>query len=333
MPKNFADLLLDEMDARQNPSCFGLDPRIREVPRQIRRKHLETIYGSSPHERWERRVQATVDAIFEYVCGLIDVTYDIVPAYKANIAFYEKYGWRGIRMLENVFDHIRSKGCVPLTDGKRNDIGDTAEAYAQGHLGAVELIDGTAISTGLNTGAITVTAYIGSDTVRPFMEEAKRFGKGVIVLAKTSNDSSGELQDLWLDKLHGGRQVFEEMALRIHIWGEEMKGNRGYSAVCAVVGANYPEHAERAREIMERNIILVPAYGLQGARGVHCVPNFTREGYGAIISNSRGLMSAYTDDMYKRFGEANCAEASRQAAIDMKADLHQSMKSARKFPW
>ncbi len=332
MAKNFSDRLMDAIDEKQNPSCFGLDPRILDVPWSIRKVYLEKAYSEPESDRDVAILQATVDAILKFDTDMIDATFDIVPAYKPNIAFYEQYGWRGIQAFEKVISYIRSKGCIPVTDGKRNEIGDTAEAYARGHLGAVEMIDSSAKSSGLNTDAITVTAYIGSDTVKPFINEAKRFGKGVIVLAKTSNDSSGELQDLYLDKFHGGRQVFEEMCLRIHVWGEDMKGERGYSSVCAVVGANYPEHAERARIIMPRTTNLVPAYGQQGAKAIHCMPNFTEEGYGALVNNARQLLNSYRDEKYKRF-KGDYKEATRQAALDMKCDLHDAMKKTGKFPW
>lgn len=335
VPRNFADRLLDEIDEKQNPSCIGLDIRVPDLPRQVKSRFLAEygIWSLDPESRRGKLFQATADAIFGFNKAVIDATCEIVPAYKPNIAFYEKYGSHGIRAFEKTVGYIKSKGCLALTDAKRGDIGDTSEAYAEGHLGAVELLDGSVSSTDMNADAITVVAYVGSDGVRPFFNEAKKYGKGVIVLAKTSNDSSGELQDLALDRLHGGRRVFEEMALRIHIWGEETKGSRGYSSVLAVVGANYPQHAESARIIMEKTIILVPAYGFQGARGIHCMPNFNKDGYGALVNSARDIIFAYKNPDYMKFGEAGYAAAARQAALDMKADLHQSLKNAKKFPW
>ncbi len=333
MPRNFADRLLDEIDAKQNPSCIGLDVRVPEIPEEIRRKYLQghKVYWTSDiGARRKVLLDATALAIREFNEDIITATHEIVPAYKPNIAFYEQYGAAGIEAFQKTLDIIRSHNCIPVTDAKRGDIGDTSQAYADGHLGAVELLDGSLTSSDINTDAITVVAYVGSDGINPFLDVAKRYGKGVIVLAKTSNDSSGELQDLCLDRLHGGRKVFEEMALAIHLWGEALKGSRGYSSVCAVVGANYPEHAQIARTIMERNIVLVPAYGFQGARGVHCMPNFNDDGYGALVNSARDIIYAFRRPEYRGM---NHKDAARHAAIVMKNDLHESMKQAGKFPW
>ena len=336
MPENFADRLMDAIDSVQNPSCIGLDVRVQDLPASIKKKNLDAynVFSLKGKERRQALFRATEDAIVEFNEGIIDHTHDVVRVYKPNIAFYERFGSVGVRALGRTIDHARSKGCLTITDAKRNDIGETAEAYSDGHLGAVELLDGSVTNSDINTDAMTVTAYIGTDTIKPFLADAKKFGKGVIILAKTSNPSSGELQDLWLDKFHGGRQVFEEMALRIRIWGEELKGKRGYSSVASVVGATYPEQAKVARMIMERNYVLVPAYGTgQGAKAVHCMPNFNSDGYGAVINNSRGTNFAYKEPEYRGLGEAKYGEAAREAALKMKDDIHIEMKKRRIFPW
>lgn len=270
--------------------------------------------------------------MFRFNKGIIDATHDIVAVFKPNIAFHECYGPDGADAYWRTVDYARQKGALVIADVKRGDIGKTASHYANGFLGTVELIDGTSVS-GLGADAITLAPYIGSDSVGEFAKVCAEHGKGAFVLDKTSNPSSGELQDLKFDDRHGGRLVYEQMALLIDQWGAPLKGERGYHSIGAVVGANYPEQAKRCREMMENAIILVPAYGAQGGTAQGAMTNFNGDGYGAIVNNSSALIFAYKKPGYKeKFGEDKFAEAAREAAQVMREDLVSAMKSSGKSP-
>lgn len=291
---NFADTLMEAIDKKQNPSIVGLDPRIESVPDSVKQ-------GKTPAE-----------AFLAFNKDIIDAVADIVPAVKPQNAFYEQYGVEGIKSYIETVKYAKSKGLVVVGDVKRNDIGSTAKAYAAAHLGEAFGFD-----------AVTVNAYLGTDGIKPFLEKTPE-GKGLFVLVKTSNPSSGELQDKLLDD---GRSVYEAMAELVDGWGKESLGSRGYNSVGAVVGATYPKEAELLRKIMPKTIFLVPGYGAQGGGADDVVPCFNSDGYGAIVNSSRGIIFAYQ----KQGGEHD--EAAGKAAEAMREDLKKSLSKAGKWPW
>ena len=333
MPRNFADRLLDEIDTKQNPSCIGLDPTIVELPPYLKKEVLDgvRIVELDPAERREALFKATGEVLFRFNKAIIDATHDIVPIFKPQMAFYECYGPEGVRAFLRTVEYAKQKG-LALEDAKREDIGKTASFYAKGHLGTVELIDGSQ-TPNFDVDAMTLSPYIGSDSVDEFVKICADLGKGVFVLAKTSNPSSGELQDMRLADVHGGRLLYEQMALLVDQWGGRLRGERGYSSLGAVVGATYPEQAIRCREMMENAIILVPGYGTQGGTGKDTLPNFNEDGYGAIVNNSSKLIFAYRLEPYRtKFGEKGFAEAAREAAIAMREDIVSAMRATGRIP-
>ncbi len=333
MPRNFADRLLDEIDAKQNPSCIGLDPTVAEMPPHIGREVLEEfkIYELDPPARTEALWKATGEAIFRFTRAIIDATYDIVPVVKPQMAFYECYGPEGVHAFLRTVDYARQKGLLVIGDVKREDIGKTAGFYARGYLGTVELIDGTSMPN-FNVDAVTLSPYIGSDSVNEFIKVCAEHGKGAFVLDKTSNPSSGELQDMKFADVYGGRLLYEQIALLIDQWGGALKGERGYSSLGAVVGATYPQQAARCREMMENAIILVPGYGTQGGTGSDTVSNFNKDGYGAIANNASRLIFAYRHEPYRKYGEKRFAEAARESALAMREDIVTAMRATGKIP-
>ena len=255
----------------------------------------------------------------------------LIPVTKPNIAFYEKYIGHGTDAYYRTISYALKNGMVVIADVKREDIGKTAKQYADGFLGVVELITGRFVSS-YNADSITLSPYVGSDSVSEFVKVCQEFGKGAFILDKTSNPSSGELQDLKFDDQFGGRTVYEQIALLIDQWGASLKGERGYSGLGAVVGATYPEQAKRCREMMENTIILVPGYGSQGAKGPDTIPNFNDDGYGAIVNNSSKLANAYREKGFEKYGPNKFAEATREAAQLMRDDIVFSMRSSGKIP-
>ncbi len=334
IPRNFADRLLDAIDERRNPSCVGLDPTITDIPDHMKRAVIEDykVYEIDPYERLEVLFQATGEVLFRFNKAIIDATHDIVPVFKPNIAFYECYGPEGEKAFLRTLEYIKQKGTLVIADVKREDIGKTAGFYSKGFLGTVELIDGTSIST-FNADAVTLSPYVGSDSIGEFTKVCAEHGKGAFVLDKTSNPSSGELQDMKFDDRHGGRLMYEQMALLIDQWGQQLKGERGYTSLGAVVGAIYPEPAARCREMMENAFILVPAYGAQGGKGKDTIPNFNEDGYGAIVNNASKLIFAYKDDLYRpKFSPAEFAKAARESALVMREDIVGAMRSSGRIP-
>ncbi len=333
MPRNFADRLLDEIDEKQNPSCIGLDPTIVELPSSLKKDVIQEfgVYDLDPAQREEALFRATGEVLFRFNRAIIDATHDIVPIFKPQMAFYECYGPEGVRAFLRTVEYARQKALV-LEDAKREDIGKTASFYAKGHLGVVELIDGSQVPN-FDVDAMTLSPYISSDSIEEFVKVCAEFGKGAFVLAKTSNPSSGELQDMRFADVHGGRLLYEQMALLVDQWGGKLKGERGYSSLGAVVGATYPGQAARCREMMENAINLVPAYGTQGGTGRDTVPNFNEDGYGAIVSNGSKLIFAYRQEPYKsRFGEKGFAQAARGSALAMREDIVGAMRAVGKIP-
>jgi orotidine-5'-phosphate decarboxylase len=311
---NFADRLLKAIEEKQNPSVIGLDPRIENVPSKIKDAAIKK-YGNTK--------KAVAQAFLEFNKKIIDATCDIVPAYKPQMAFYEKYGVEGVQAFQETVAYIKSKGCIVIEDAKRNDIGSTAKAYSEGHLGVISLCDGSLVPS-FDVDAITVNAYLGIDGVKPFIQDIEDRGKGIFVLVKTSNPSSGELQD---KKLDSGKTIYENMAEVVSEWGKSSIGEKGYNSVGAVVGATYPGQAKILRKLMPNTIFLVPGYGAQGGGAKDVAPCFNKDGYGAIVNSSRGIIFAYQKDPWKQqYGEENFDKAARAAALHMKEDIANALK-------
>jgi orotidine-5'-phosphate decarboxylase len=307
--KNFADKLIEAIKAKGTPICVGLDPRLDKIPSFIKRKALETE-NQTP-------LKAAADAILEFNKGIIDAVADIVPVVKPQIAFYEIFGFEGMRAYEETLKYAKSKGLLTIADAKRNDIGSTAEAYAQAFLGEVSFFEGEneVVTPIFDADSITINPYLGWDGVKPFVDECIKYEKGIFVLVKTSNPSSGDFQDL---KMEDGNSLYEIVGHLLDSWGANEIGESGYSFIGAVVGATYPKQAEKLRKIMPNNIFLVPGYGAQGGGAEDVKPAFNSDGLGAIINNSRGITFAY-----ERFAmdPVQYADAARKAVIEMKEDL------------
>ncbi|MFH1229184.1 MAG: orotidine-5'-phosphate decarboxylase [Candidatus Aenigmatarchaeota archaeon] len=334
MPRNFADRLLDKIDEMKNPSVIGLDPRIQDIPKKVIQNAIKTTCDYSKRKLGELtlddKFRATAQAFFDFNVGIIDSTCEIAGICKPQYAFYDQYGHHGVKAFEDTIEYARSKGMLRIGDKKKNDIKDTAQAYADGALGVVELADGSSHSS-FDLDALTVNGYLGSDGIKPFVDVSKRHGKGIFLLVKTSNASSGELQDLVLDPVHGGRKVYEQMALKANQWGEELLGERGYSSLGVVVGATFPTDAVSVRKKAEKAIILVPGYGFQGGMGKDTVPNFNKDGYGAIVNSSRGINFAYKSKDFATAPE-NYGKAAANSAESMRNDILTAMKDAGIIP-
>ena len=295
------DRLISRIIATQNPTALGLDPKLDYIPAYIKEesfmKHGKTLEGAA-------------DALLRFSKTLIDSVCDIIPAVKPQAAYYEMYGWQGVRALAETTFYAQSKGMYVIVDGKRGDIGSTMEAYADGWLGVTE-VDGT-VFTAFGGDALTVNGYLGSDCIQPLIQVCKSRDKGIFVLAKTSNPSSGELQDIKA----GGKTVYEIMASLCDQWGEELPGKHGYNGVGVVVGATYPEQLADLRRRFPRLFFLVPGYGAQGGGGESVAGAFDKNGIGAIVNASRSLMCAWKKAPY-----LSPAEATRAEAIRMKTDI------------
>ena len=293
------------------PIVVGLDPMLKYIPEHIQKKAFaefgETLEGAA-------------EAIWQYNKGIVDATYDLIPAVKPQIAMYEQFGIPGLAAYKKTVDYCKSKGLVVIGDIKRGDIGSTSAAYAVGHLGHVQV--GSRKYAGFDEDFATVNPYLGSDGVKPFMDVCKEEKKGIFVLVKTSNPSSGEFQDRVID----GRPLYELVGEKVAQWGDELMGD-GYSYVGAVVGATYPEMGKVLRKIMPKTFILVPGYGAQGGKGADLVHFFNEDGLGAIVNSSRGIIAAYKQEKYKEFGAENYADASRAAVKDMIADISGALEN------
>lgn len=301
------DTLVKNIQKTNAPIVVGLDPMLGYVPKRILDKAVK--------ERGET-LEAAGAAIWEYNKGIIDAVYDLIPAVKPQIAMYEQFGIPGLVAFDKTVKYCQEKGLVVIGDVKRGDIGSTSTAYANGHLGSVTI--GNTVCRGFDEDFITVNPYLGTDGIKPFVDVCKEEKKGIFVLVKTSNPSSGELQDKEVD----GKPLYELVGSYVDKWGSECVGESGYSAVGAVVGATYPEMGKVLRKVMPKSYILVPGYGAQGGTADGLKPYFNEDGLGAIVNSSRGIICAYKQEKYAQFGEANYADASRQAVIDMRDDIN-----------
>ncbi len=297
--------LVANIKKTEAPIVVGLDPMLSYVPEHILNKAI--------NEQGET-LEAAGTAIWEYNKGIIDATYDLIPAVKPQIAMYEQFGIPGLEAFKKTVDYCKEKGLVVIGDIKRGDIGSTSTAYAIGHLGSVQI--GNTKCTGFNEDFVTVNPYLGTDGVKPFVDVCKEEKKGIFVLVKTSNPSSGEFQDQKVD----GKPLYEIVGEQVAKWGADCMGD-SYSYVGAVVGATYPEMGKVLRKIMPKTYILVPGYGAQGGTAKDLKPYFNEDGLGAIVNSSRGIICAYKQEQYAQFGAENYADASRQAVIDMRDDI------------
>lgn len=303
--------LISNIRKTNAPIVVGLDPMLNYIPEHIQKKAFaefgETLEGAA-------------EAIWQYNKGIVDATCDLVPAVKPQIAMYEQFGIPGLIAYKKTVEYCKSKDLVVIGDIKRGDIGSTSAAYAVGHLGQVQV--GSKKYAGFDEDFATVNPYLGSDGVKPFMDVCKEEKKGIFVLVKTSNPSSGEFQDRVID----GRPLYELVGEKVAQWGDELMGD-GYSYVGAVVGATYPEMGKVLRKIMPKTFILVPGYGAQGGKGADLVHFFNEDGLGAIVNSSRGIIAAYKQEKYKEFGAENYADASRAAVKDMIADISGALEN------
>ncbi|QNM09002.1 orotidine-5'-phosphate decarboxylase [Wansuia hejianensis] len=305
--------LIEKIKKTNAPIVVGLDPMLSYVPEQVQNKAFgefgETLEGAA-------------EAIWQFNKAIVDAVCDLIPAVKPQVAMYEQFGVPGMAAYEKTVAYCQEKGLVVIGDIKRGDIGSTSEAYAVGHLGRVRV--GSRSYAGFHEDFATVNPYLGSDGVKPFLKVCREEKKGIFILVKTSNPSSGEFQDRLVD----GRPLYELVGEKVAQWGEEAMGD-DYSYVGAVVGATYPEMGRILRKIMPKSYILVPGYGAQGGKGKDLVHFFNEDGLGAIVNSSRGIIAAYRHEQYGSFGPEHFAEASRQAVLDMVSDIRGALEAVK----
>ncbi len=303
--------LISNIQKTHAPIVVGLDPMLGYIPEHVKSKAFaefgETLEGAA-------------EAIWQYNKEIIDCTWDLIPAVKPQIAMYEQFGIEGLKAFKKTVDYCKEKGLVVIGDVKRGDIGSTSAAYAAGHIGKVQV--GSKTYAPFDEDFITVNPYLGSDGIKPFLDVCKEEKKGIIVLVKTSNPSSGEFQDRLID----GKPLYEIVGEKVAQWGEEFMGD-SYSYVGAVVGATYPEMGKALRKVMPKTLILVPGYGAQGGKGADLVHFFNEDGLGAIVNSSRGIIAAYKQEQYAKFGAEHFGEASRAAVEDMVKDINGALEN------
>ena len=306
---NAIDRLIDKIKQTNNPTVMGLDPRFDMLPKCVTDKYDKSLEGVSK-------------AILEYNKALIDENYDIIPAIKPQIAFYEMFGIPGLEAFKETCKYAKEKGMIVIADIKRGDIGSTAQGYSNAFLGKTKI--GDLEESIFDVDFVTVNPYMGTDCIKPFVEDCKKYDKGIFILVKTSNSSSGELQDL---KLENGKEVYMQVAELVEKWGADLIGKYGYSSVAAVVGATYPEQLEQIRSKAPHTYFLIPGYGAQGGKAEDIALGFDKNGLGGIVNASRSLMCAYKSEIWKKqFAEEEYAKATRAEAIRMKEELQTAIK-------
>ena len=298
--------LIEKIQKTKAPICVGLDPMLSYVPKHIVETSLKE-YGET--------LEGAADAIWKFNQAIIDAVADLIPAVKPQIAMYERFGLAGLVAYDEAVGYCKEKGLIVIADAKRGDIGSTSTAYAVGHIGHVQV--GNTVCKGFDADMLTVNPYLGSDGIKPFVDVCNSDDKGIFVLVKTSNPSSGEFQDRLID----GRALYEHVAEKVVAWGKESMDGV-YSNVGAVVGATYPEMSKVLRKLMPNTYFLVPGYGAQGGTAEDLRYCFNEDGLGAVVNSSRGIIAAYRQEKYQKFGEENFFEASRQATMDMIADIN-----------
>ena len=298
--------LIEKIQKTKAPICVGLDPMLSYVPEHIQ---------AAAFEQYGETLEGAAEAIWQFNKEIVDHTFDLIPAVKPQIAMYEQFGIEGLKVYKRTVDYCKEKGLVVIGDAKRGDIGSTSAAYATGHIGSVQV--GSKTYSGFDTDFLTVNPYLGTDGVKPFVDVCNSHDRGLFVLVKTSNPSSGEFQDRLID----GRPLYEWVAEKVVEWGNaSMDGD--YSNVGAVVGATYPEMSRILRNLMPHTYFLVPGYGAQGGTAEDLKHCFNKDGLAAVVNSSRGIIAAYKQEKYKKFGTEHFAEASRQAVMDMVADIN-----------
>ena len=300
------DVLQEKIRAMKNPTVAGLDARIEYVPEYIRQ---------AAYEQYGVGLKGACEAIYQFNVGLMDALCDIVPAVKPQAAYYENLGWQGMEMLERTIRYAKSKGLFVIADIKRGDIGSTATAYAEGWLSGAS-IEGQQFKS-FDADCVTLNGYMGSDSIKPFLEAAKAEDKCAFVLVKTSNPGSGELQDV---KTADGRTVYQVMGALNESIAAGTEGKYGFTMAGAVTGATYPEQIRQLRADLPHTFFLVPGYGAQGGTAADVKYAFDQQGHGAIVNSSRGIMCAWK----KTGGDGHdFAQAARNAAIAMRDDIAQ----------
>ena len=305
------DKLIEKIQKTGAPIVVGLDPMLGYIPEHIQKK---------AYAEFGETLEGAAEAVWQYNKEIVDCTYDLIPAVKPQIAMYEQFGIEGLKAYKKTVDYCKEKGLVVIGDVKRGDIGSTSAAYAVGHLGKVQV--GSRTYAAFDEDFATVNPYLGTDGIKPFLDVCRQEKKGIFILVKTSNPSSGEFQDQLID----GKPLYELVGEHVAKWGEECMGDT-YSYVGAVVGATYPEMGKVLRKIMPKSFILVPGYGAQGGKGKDLVHFFNEDGLGAIVNSSRGIIAAYKQEKYAKFGAEHFGEASRAAVEDMAADIAQALES------
>ncbi len=302
--KNAIDNLIDKIKEKDNPTVIGLDPRYEMIPKCITQKYAPTLEGASK-------------AIIEFNKRLIDATYDIIPAVKPQIAFYEMFGIEGMKAFKETCEYAKQKGMIVIADIKRGDIGSTAEGYSNAFLGKTKIANKE--ESIFDVEFVTLNPYMGIDSIKPFIEDCKKYNKGIFILIKTSNPSSGDIQDV---KMKDGEELYTKVAKLVENWGEDLRGEYGYSSVGGVVGATYPEQLESLRKVAPHTFFLIPGYGAQGGKANDIAKAFDSNGIGGIVNSSRGLMCAYKSELWKdKFTEEEFEKATRAEALRMKEEL------------
>lgn len=298
--------LIEKIKEKKAPICIGLDPMLNFIPEHIKEEAF-AAKGES--------LEAVAEAIYNFNKAIVDECFDLIPAVKPQVAMYEQFGIAGLIAYEKTLTYCQEKGLLVIGDVKRGDIGSTSAAYATAHLGKINV--GSKTFEPFHSDFLTVNPYMGSDSINPFVDECVKNDKGLFVLVKTSNPSSGEFQDRLID----GKPLYEHVASKVMEWGERSMDGE-YSNVGAVIGATYPQMSEILRKIMPNTYFLVPGYGAQGATAADLRPCFNKDGLGAIVNSSRGIIAAYKNDKYRDFGDKDFAKASREATIDMICDIN-----------
>lgn len=303
--------LIAKIQKTNAPIVVGLDPMLNYIPEQIK---------AAAFAEFGETLEGAAEAVWQYNKAIVDEVYDLIPAVKPQIAMYEQFGIPGLQAFKRTVDYCKEKDLVVIGDVKRGDIGSTSAAYATAHLGQVQV--GSQLLTPFGEDFATVNPYLGSDGIKPFLEVCKEEKKGIFILVKTSNPSSGEFQDRLID----GKPLYELVGEKVAEWEDSCMGDQ-YSYVGAVVGATYPEMGKTLRKIMPKSFILVPGYGAQGGKGADLVHFFNEDGLGAIVNSSRGIIAAYKQEKYAKFGAEHFAQASRAAVEDMIADISGALEN------
>lgn len=301
--------LVESIIEKKSPIVVGLDPRIEQIPNEVKDKYFER-YGNT--------LEAVKHSFIEFNRGIIDAVVDLVPAVKPQIAFYEKYGIEGLIAYKDACDYAKEKGLHVIADIKRGDIGSTSKAYSDAHIGLTE-INGEKVSA-FFSDSVTVNPYLGDDCLKEFVDNIKAYDKGMWVLVKTSNESSEQLQNLTVE----GETIYKKVGDLVNTWSQETIDTCGYSPIGAVVGATFPQEAELLRQVMPNSYFLVPGYGAQGAGGKDIVNCFNKDGLGAIVNSSRGIIFAYQKK------NKPYQDAAREAVIEMREDINGALIDADK---